>query len=784
MYKILVFGLIVVLVLSFVPFLLKRSLKSLKIRAKLKRSLLTQAVLLSMILFVFITLFFYETSIASTKDKILAIAKSKVVHIESTLDSTGEDIQMIVAGESYKAMFDSSIDYETRYNHVKREMDTIRTSHNDYVSLKILSKDGYVMVSSSTDEGEYIGDTEVFKEGLKGIFYGDPHICEETGIKIMSIVSPIFVENEVEGVLLANYNVEGFEAITLSTDGLEENGEIFIFTDKKYAITKLQKSEEYDIIPLGEDFCSDCESLIESNEEILLTGLDYSGTNVMYTVLKVGDTDWYLFVQMDYLEVLTPIFQIILLELAIFILILIMSRRGAKRISDSIAKPIEELTENVGLVTKGNWEKKVATDSKDEIGILSRDIDKMTGAILKSQREVEKKVKIQTEALSLQEENLRKQQLALLNILEDVAFEKEEIDKERSKLDIILGGIGDGVFVVDKDYVITRFNKVAEEITGFSAKEAIGKKCKDILIFRKEKDDSLYYDFIHKAIKDGKTQNMANHTYLVRKDDSHVQVADSAAPVFDEQGKVAGCVVVFRDVTKEREINDVKDEFVSVASHQLRTPLTGIKWFLQILTKEEKGKLNKDQKTYIKNIYDSNERMIKLVDDLLSVSRIDTGKKFDIRKKKINIVSTVQNIINIQSVIARKREIEVICQKSCPTEMMVNVDESKISEVFANVLSNAVKYSKAKGKVNISVKKEKEAYVFAIKDNGLGIPKAQQKQIFEKFFRAENVKKHQVGGNGLGLYIAKSIMLAHDGDIWFESKEGKGTTFFIKIKKA
>lgn len=756
-----------------------------KIRRKIRKSITLQLIFLTFISFSFITIFLHDNSYMYQRDKMLAIANAKAAHIEGFLEHAGKDVSMMAAGNAYKSFFNTQIDLSERISQINERIETTISSHGEFEVIKIVSRDGYILVSNEDDEGEYIGDLELFRSGLIDTHIDNPMLCESSDCKVLPISSPILFENEIKGVLITYINIDSIEEITMATESLGKNGEIILFNEQNYAINRLRENESKDLVPLGEDFASELKELLASDKEKpFIETLDYSGTNTVATITKIEGADWYLLVQMDYIDMLNPIFLIIALQVLVIIFVVILGRIGSKRIANKIAVPIEELTDNVNVVIKGDFAKKVVIDSPDEVGTLSKDIDNMTQVIIDSQKDLDMKIASQTKLLAQQREQLSRQQLALLNILEDVKDEKEEIDRQRNKLDIILDGIGDGVFAVDKDFVITRFNGVATQITGFSQEEVVGKKCRDILQFRRESDDSLYYDFIINAIEKGKIQNMANHTYVVRKDGSKVAVADSAAPIKNEDGEVLGCVVVFRDVTIEREVNKMKDEFVSVASHQLRTPLTGIKWYLQLLSKEDKGELAQEQREYIKAIYDSNERMIKLVDDLLSVSRIDTGRKFEIRKKKVNIVQEFKMVIDRYTVIARQRGIKIVCQKDCPTKLMVNADPDKLSEVFANIVSNAVKYSKDKGKVEISVSEEKEDYVFAVKDSGLGIPKDQQDKIFEKFFRAENVKKHQVEGNGLGLYIARSIIEAHNGKIWFKSQKDKGTTFYISIPKA
>ena len=234
----------------------------------------------------------------------------------------------------------------------------------------------------------------------------------------------------------------------------------------------------------------------------------------------------------------------------------------------------------------------------------------------------------------------------------------------------------------------------------------------------------------------------------------------------------------------EREqIEQMKSEFVSVASHQLRTPLTGIKWFVELLQKGKAGKLLKDQKDFLEQIRESNERMIALVEELLNVSRIETGRKFEIKKVPTDVAEIIRSLSGDLIGLAHKREVTIKESSGFEKKCMLPVDEDKIRQVFQNLLSNAVKYSKAGGIVFVDSKtfpKEKKIQ-FSIQDTGLGIPEKQQHRMFEKFFRADNVQTAETDGTGLGLYIAKAIVEGHGGKIWFESKENSGTTFFVEL---
>lgn len=447
-----------------------------------------------------------------------------------------------------------------------------------------------------------------------------------------------------------------------------------------------------------------------------------------------------------------------------------------------IASPIEKLCSDIEKNKEDQTDFKISSNYKGEVGELQAAFNEMTDRIKKATHNISRKVDAQTKEILEQKDILENQQKAVLNILEDVNEEKEKVSQEKDKINTILLSIGDGVFVVNSDGEIIIFNHIASEISGFDPAEAIGKNYKDILKFVLEKNGKLNYDFIEQAFITGKIQTMKSYSLLVRKDGTQVPVADSAAPLKNSSGDIIGCVVVFRDVTKEREIDMMKSEFISVASHQLKTPLTGIRWFSEFLLKGDAGELNKEQLGFVEQIYDSNERMINLVNDLLNVSRIETGKKFTVEKKSTSMVRLIDGVVKENMVLANKKKIRIEKKFGKFKKIVLNIDEQKIKQVLHNLVSNAIKYSRDGSNVKIGyIEDAAKEPVFYVEDNGLGIPKAQQKRVFQKFFRADNAISTQTDGTGLGLYIAKAIVEAHGGKIWFESVEGKGTKFYFSL---
>lgn len=223
------------------------------------------------------------------------------------------------------------------------------------------------------------------------------------------------------------------------------------------------------------------------------------------------------------------------------------------------------------------------------------------------------------------------------------------------------------------------------------------------------------------------------------------------------------------------ELDEAKDEFISMASHQLRTPLTSIKGYLSMLLDGDMGKLGTNQTNALKEAFGSSQRMVFLISDFLNVSRIKTGK-FVIEKSEVNLATMVQEELTQLKELAESRS--VIFQYDQPKEFpIVKLDDNKIRQVMMNMIDNAIYYTPVNGKVNVQLYVDDNEVVFKVIDNGIGVPKAERHKLFTKFFRAANARVARPDGTGLGLFMAQKVILAQGGTIIFESEEGKGSTF-------
>jgi len=228
-----------------------------------------------------------------------------------------------------------------------------------------------------------------------------------------------------------------------------------------------------------------------------------------------------------------------------------------------------------------------------------------------------------------------------------------------------------------------------------------------------------------------------------------------------------------------KTLDKMKSEFISVASHQLRTPLTANKWALEFLTENEKNKMTRSQRESLDEINQSNERLIKLVNELLNISRIDDGR-LKVDPVPVDVAKLIKEQMKEFMPIARHKELKVI--EKYEKLPLVKLDKDIITKAISNFLSNAIKYNRDGKRLWVSVKKyNRKELIIKIQDEGIGIPESEQKNLFQKFYRASNAATSNTEGTGLGLYIAKKAIEQSGGTLWFESKENIGTTFYITI---
>lgn len=353
--------------------------------------------------------------------------------------------------------------------------------------------------------------------------------------------------------------------------------------------------------------------------------------------------------------------------------------------------------------------------------------------------------------------------------------EIKKVSNDLEKFKEAVENATDQIVITDPDGTVIYANRAMEKTTGYSIKEALGKKA--AALWKTPMPDSFYKE-LWKTIKEDK-KPFISEIKNKHKEGYLYDVSISIFPVLDDKNEIIFFVSIERDITEEKNIDKAKTEFVSVASHQLRTPLSAISWYTEMLLGGEAGKVTKKQKDFLGEIYEGSRRMTDLVNSLLNISRIELGT-FVIEPEETNLLLEIDKVLPELEIFAKENKIKI--NKNISDNIpKIKLDKNLFRIIIQNLLSNAIKYTKEDGQVDFIVKNNKTNLIIDVKDNGIGIPKNQQKDIYKKLFRASNAKLEHVEGTGLGLYVVKMILDNSGGSISFKSKEKEGTTFTVKI---
>jgi len=349
----------------------------------------------------------------------------------------------------------------------------------------------------------------------------------------------------------------------------------------------------------------------------------------------------------------------------------------------------------------------------------------------------------------------------------------DELGAERLKTLAIVRSLNDGLIMYDLDESIVFFNPRAEELLWLKAKEVIGKVPSKSFVQGDTYRANLY------AIHSLPQPDYENAEYST--EGAHrVVLLVTRIPVRDEAGVKIGTVQVLHDVTREREVEQLKSNFLTTASHQLRTPLAGIKWALEAVLKEKDGALTPAQKKMVEEASETNEHLITLTNDLLDVSRIEEGQ-FGYTFEMTDLGALAREVVAAFAEEAVQHGVTLTMTEPDAPLPPVSVDREKMKVAIDNLVDNAVKYTPKGGVVAVSLTAGPDTLSLSVRDTGIGIADKDRVFIFNKFFRAPNAVLRETGGSGLGLYIAKNIVEHHRGMVSFESRENGGSTFTIQL---
>ena len=367
----------------------------------------------------------------------------------------------------------------------------------------------------------------------------------------------------------------------------------------------------------------------------------------------------------------------------------------------------------------------------------------------------------------VEKKDLEEEKINLTELLKVSEKNRIEAETERDKTGSIIKSFSDGLIILDEQKNIFSINPEAEKILELKASQLLKKSFKNLANFPKASP-------IYSILKDELTNVFRKEVDLER--DFVIEL--TVMPLRLDK-KDIGHLIVVHDVSREKMVEKMKTEFVSLAAHQLRTPLTAVSWAMESLKTGGFGKLTEQQCVIVENTLNKNRKLISLVNNLLDITRIEGGKYlYDIK------MSNMEEIVNFaldmykDEMDRKKIKIEFKVQPDLPQIM---IDAEKIKLVVQNLIDNAIKYSLPNGNVLISLVSDGKNVEFKAVDFGVGIPKNQQSKVFAKFYRSEDAEKIDPNGTGLGLFLTNNIVKAHGGKIWFESEEGVGTSFYFSL---
>lgn len=372
-----------------------------------------------------------------------------------------------------------------------------------------------------------------------------------------------------------------------------------------------------------------------------------------------------------------------------------------------------------------------------------------------------------------------------------------DLQDEKQRSDIILNSIEDGVLLMDAGGDIRLFNPGASNITGWPADEAVGMPWQNVIKLINEKGEAYPDDETHpfKRVLSSSAPLRDNTAVLVSRNNKQLPVTLSLTPLYDSSQHITAAVAVFRDVTQEREEEKRRSEFISTASHEMRTPVAAIEGYLSLAMNDKVATIDSRARNYLEKAHLSTAHLGELFQDLLNSAKaedgrltshpvvVEMGEFLDQLSSDLQIVAAKKSLA-MEFVVGSSQTIDATASSHNVVKPLyyVKADPDRLREVVTNLFDNAVKYTE-QGRISIGLTGDKNVVQFYVHDTGPGIPAEDIPHLFEKFYRVDNSATRTIGGTGLGLYLCRKIVELYQGRIWVESQVGQGSSFFINLPR-
>ncbi|HLR88323.1 MAG TPA: cell wall metabolism sensor histidine kinase WalK [Atopostipes sp.] len=411
---------------------------------------------------------------------------------------------------------------------------------------------------------------------------------------------------------------------------------------------------------------------------------------------------------------------------------IILSSILANMVSKALTEPIKEMQAKAKAIGEGDYSGEITIYGMDEIGLLAKNINELSDEVETGQRRIE---------------------------------------AERQRLDSVLSNMSEGVIATNRRGELDIANNMASQMLHLSRSELAGK---NILTLLELEEDYNLRDLVDRK---------EDITIRIESEEALTILRASFSMIQADSGYISGIVCVLRDVTEEERIEEERKEFVSNVSHELRTPLTSMRSYIEALI-DGAWKDPELAPRFLDVAQSETDRMIRMIQDLLHLSRIDSGKS-ELQKELIDLTALFTNVLTRFDMLLESEEYRnnnyTIKRNLLDEAIFVDIDPDRIVQVLDNVMNNAIKYSPEGGTITCTMAIKGSQVIITIKDEGIGIPAEDLDHIFDRFYRVDRARSRAMGGTGLGLAISREVIEQHDGEIWAESIERDGTTFYIAL---
>lgn len=669
-----------------------------------------------------------------TEDQLASVATSRQQKVTTLLQVRQEQATKLANQFDLQSAFSRYLSGNSQAaNNIYDILLSKKNATPEIQAISLITLDGMVVAATvaGNDGKQLLPDEYFIPPGQES----NLAVKEDTrdGINKLTITLKININKKESGYLNLVFRMDDILATIQDYTGLGTTGETI-------AVAKTDSGAAVSLFPLRFDTDAALKTNLESlslhasNEQGYRQATDYRGHLVLVTSRSIGFSDWILATKIDLDEALAPINQLRTSLIIIVVLFTLALAAVAFYLTRYFTKPILLVSKAAESFGRGEFGSRVDFKRKDEIGALGNSINTMGQS------------------------------------LRDFVA---SLEAQRNRLEVILNSTAESIMAIDKNGTILLANAASSELTQLPQALIVGKPINSIFTLKRD-----LQDFAIDYSKTGTTiyseleyVNAGNITHYVKLIVAQVSGQQKAGQ--------AQTIVTVHDETKSRDLENMKVDFVSMAAHELRTPLAATRGYLELITFKEGENVAADIKNYLNQALKSTAELGGLIDNLLGVTRIERGT-LTLHPDKVDIAIDIQQAIRNANFSATDKRITLAY--SGPTkDCFVIADQIALHEVINNLINNAIKYTNSGGNVTISLIPQDKNYVINFKDTGIGIPEQAMQNLFTKFYRVHGGLNSGSTGTGLGLFISKSIIERHGGAISVQSEVGVGSTFTITL---